>query len=147
MLEVLVCVPDDMVGTLLSKGIESVISQCEIRLLTEKKEDTPQPKKSKNNPITIEAARKNEDRKLIKYKCPECGKINYKVVSRNVRGSFDLPCISCEGMYSWRDDDLVRIEYECDDCGQRNYFYAPEDETLRPEYNVCFDCKGKKELT
>jgi len=85
-----------------------------------------------------------EPRKLIKFFCMDCGKINFALVWRE-NGVYHMECRECKQTYDFREADLTKAEYDCQECGKHNYYFTPEIENMGVSKDRC-KCGNETQL-
>lgn len=151
-------VPEQYVHAMLFGGILDVINHCEISIMQQAEEIKVVPPKakpkveSKVEAVAVEEVKEVEVieqkpvsrkvRKVIQFRCPECGGMNKRMVFRN-DGTYSTFCAHCHAEYSFWDNDMEKTEYECPDCGELNFYFYPKDVRFHFERTSCKKCGAK----
>lgn len=156
-------IPGYLVGKALKNGIRSVLKDCDVKFVSFRKpetvfEDTAQDEQTpakEDRPETAaaivistelsEAAEQPEKvehqawdgkRRMVKFRCPECGRLNFKVCE----DSGDFICYGCGQKYNFSPDELSKVVLTCPECSGTQYFWMPEREGMAVSADTCRNC-------
>lgn len=114
-----------------NKMLKSVLDKCEIDFVGFEETVAVYPDAGERQP-----------KRLIKIRCPECGRINVKLCE----GDMTLTCRYCNKTYKFDLDQLERVQYTCQECGLEQYFYMPDVEGMALASNLCKNCRHETAL-
>ena len=127
-----VIVPAELIGKCLQGGVASVLDSCVVSVFdTEPMTDTtPKPV------VLSEQDKPRTKRRMIKFICPDCGKLNFAMVEQDNK-KYKMSCIGCKLDYEFTDMDLVRVEYTCPACTEDRFFFTPYMEGMGANEDRC----------
>jgi hypothetical protein len=158
-----VVIPHYLVNDAIRGGIKSVLKDCPMRLVRHGHdlsgaEDESQPELEIAQQMEVceqeddvnelgqtdqEQAPKEDmpndwdgKQRMIKFRCPECGKINYKMC----KGAGDITCFGCGKEYNFDINELSKVLLKCPECGEEQYFWIPEREGMAFASSACRKC-------
>lgn len=140
-LELLVKVPANCVNELFAKGLESVISQCTIEFPQATKAPVTAAVVVNNNAPKEESSPVRRIRKLIKFRCDECGDLSHLVCYRGQDEKYHIGCRKCGKEFAFTEKDLKKVEFVCETCNENQYFYMPDTEGMALDWTICKNCQ------
>lgn len=147
-------VPEKYVHEMLMGGLIGVLSHCEISIMQQMEEIMVKPCASEIEEVKVEEVEEKpliekvdkpeirKVRKVIQFRCPECGGMNKRMVFRN-DGTYDTVCSHCKAKHSFWDSDLEKTEYNCPNCDELNFYFSPKDVKFDFENDYCRSCGTK----
>jgi DNA-directed RNA polymerase subunit RPC12/RpoP len=148
-------VPVKYVHAMMMGGLLDVLANCEISIMHHEikvappvvleepffeEPDVEEPKIEE--PPVFQKTVPRKVRKVIQFRCPECGGMNKRMVFRN-EGTYDTVCSHCKAKYSFWDSDLEKTEYNCPNCDELNFYFSPKDVRFDFENDSCRSCGTK----
>ena len=129
-----VTVPNELAGELFQKGLAAILDRCTVSVMGAETVTT------KPQPIVIPEPEGTETprvrKKLIKFICPDCGKLNFAVVEEENR-MYSMTCRGCRQEFEFTNMDLMRVEYTCAGCGEYRYYFTPFMEGMEVKTDEC----------
>lgn len=150
-------VPEKYVHEMLMGGLVGVLSHCEISIMQQMEEIMVKPcvdeieevevEEVEEKPLIVKTEKPEirKVRKVIQFRCPECGGMNKRMVFRN-EGTYDTVCSHCKAKYSFWDSDLEKTEYNCPNCDELNFYFSPKDVRFDFENDSCRSCGTKRSV-
>ena len=158
-LKLTVIVPEEHIKRLFMLGLPAVLTHCKVELSGEPVHwpympeiNIPAEKMDALTPVIVNYAEKEdikeperEPRKLIKFSCMECGRINAALIERE-NNVYHITCRGCNYEYDFREADLTKAAYTCNECGKPNFYYTPEIENMGVTTDRC-KCGNETKLS
>lgn len=159
-LELVVKVPEEYVGELLVRGLARVLSNCIVEVAEKSKINNEfvrsasdwesarsETEKMKNSESLVASySGERTKKKLIKFRCSECGEFNYLFCEKEEDGKYHITCRQCGKVFEFGEKELTRVDYNCPNCKERTYFFMPEVDGTGLDFDLCRYCKANVQL-
>lgn len=138
-------IPGYLVGKALKNGISSVLDECSIKFVSLRNPEAAQnaliPDEETGSTEQLKETAEQQDwegkRRLVKFRCPECGRLNFKICE----GSGAFVCHGCGRKDNFGIDELSRVTLTCPECNEYQYFWMPEREGMALNSIACKKCE------
>ena len=156
-------IPGYLVGKALKSGMGSVLSECDVKFVSFRKSETvredieqeeqahakedrsetvaaivtsTEASEAVEQPEKVEHQAWDGKRRMVKFRCPECGRLNFKVCE----DSGEFVCYGCGQKYNFSSDELSKVVLNCPECSGTQYFWMPEREGMALSSDTCRNC-------